>query len=117
MQRIQSNDCRVLILIAAGGAEESKGRVVTQTKIQSEAGTNSPGVLKVQSKPLHTLRKRSVAGGNEFAAGREIRGKFSRVGDIERRVLWKFDQGFRIVGQPAAEHRFVNEVRAELNRM
>src|SRR5258708_13255717 len=117
MESVQRDDGRVLILVASRSSEQSKRRVVTEPKIQRKAGTDAPRILKVEPKPFETLRKRAIAGRNEFAAGSKIRGEGAGVGNIESRLLGKLNQSLGIIGEPAAQNRFVNKICAELNRV
>src|SRR5258708_2305220 len=117
MESVQRDHRRVLILGASRSSEQSKRRVVAEPKIQGKAGTDAPRILNVQSNPFHVLRKRAIAGGNEFAAGGKIRSEGARVGNIERRLLGKLNQSLGIIGEPAAQNRFVNKICAELDRV
>src|SRR5258707_4910133 len=115
MESVQRDHGRVLILVASRSSEQSKRRVVTEPKIQRKAGTDAPRILNVEPKPFQPLRKRDVGGGNEFDAGGKIRSEGAGVGNIERRLLGKLNQSLGIIGEPAAQNRFVNKICAELD--
>src|SRR5258708_9344093 len=104
MESVQRDDGRVLILVASRSSEQSKRRVVTEPKIQRKAGTDAPRILNVEPKPFQTLRKRAVAGGNEFAAGGQNRRESAGVGKLESPVLGELNQRIGLLREPAAQN-------------
>jgi len=53
---------RIRALAVTGSREQSKRRVVAKAVIDRQMRRDAPGVLRVNSKPLHILRKAAIAG-------------------------------------------------------
>ena len=132
--------CRVLVLIASIGIEETKGGVVAEAIIYGEVRADAPGILSIEAQPLDILRKLSAAGRPVCNCGQRITGSIYRTGvrvrrrkpriageercktlsaaeqiaGIQRREL---NQPLRAVGQPSAQHRLMDEINAKLRRV
>ena len=76
-----------------------------------------PGVFGVERETLNILRKVAVVGGSGGSTAREVNRKLGRVCDIVLWVLRKLINCFLVPWKCAAEHGFVDEVDAELERM
>ena len=83
----------VLELGSARTLEQSEGGLVTQAVVDREVMRNAPGILSVEAKPLHVLRKAAVAGGSVSAgdAGGRLGFRIALRGGrnkIERQWRW-----------------------------
>src|SRR5580658_11081724 len=67
LQRAQRQERGVIQLGLAGRGEESEAGVVAKAVVDSEAGCHAPGILCIESQPLHVLREAAVARGRTGA--------------------------------------------------
>src|SRR6266436_6570885 len=96
-------------LVVAGSDEEAKGAVVAQAVVDCQMRGDAPGVLGVNSKPLHILREAAIAGRDRRSAG-ETEIKEGGIGDVEAGIVRISQNGFGGGDEGAAENRLVNEV-------
>src|SRR5712692_4499156 len=106
------------VLVMAGSDEEAKGAVVAQAVVDCQMRGDAPGILDVNSEPLHVLREAAIAGrsGGACHAGRDRRSaggaeiKDGGIGGVETGIVRVGQNGFGSGGEGAAENWLVNEV-------
>ncbi len=116
----------IVELGSAGGTEESECCVVAEAVIYGEARCYAPGILRVESQPLHVLREAAIAGrrtgtgcpvGDRKSSGgraRQVHHKLLRISEIERGILGEYGQVFRVAGKRAAQDGFMDESTPKL---
>src|SRR5271166_1296952 len=117
LQSLQSDIGGVLRLAAVGRVEQPERSLPAQPIVHRKMPCDAPGIFGIERQPLHILRKAAIVGRGHRSARVVIRNKLARVGQVEGWIVRELVQRFRISGKSAAEHRFVNEVDAELNRV
>src|SRR6266852_7500748 len=121
IQRLQSQESGVVSLTASRSGEEPESGVVAQAVVDCQMTGDSPGILCVESQPLHILRKGAIAG-RRVRAGRIRRGiraahqilrKLLRVGQIVCWIHYELRQVFCRARKGAAQDGLVNEVNTK----
>src|ERR1035441_637132 len=69
LQTFDRKERGVRRLRPSGGREEAKSGIVAQADVDREMGRRPPGILSVESQPLHVLRKGAIARGRAGTAG------------------------------------------------
>ena len=77
----------------------------------------SPRILSIETEALHALRKPPVGGGSCGSAVRVIEGKLRRIRRVESRIVRERIQRLLIPRERSAQHRLVDEIHSELERM
>src|SRR5882672_7221480 len=101
------------MLIAAVGVEQPKRCVIPHTVIHGKVGPDAPGILRIKSQPPYALRKAAIAA--EFGLVcriAQVRSQRPGVGNIEAWILWESEERFWVIGEPAAQHRFMNKINS-----
>src|SRR6202790_2032501 len=117
---------RIERLAFPGSGEQPESRLITHSVVHRQVVRNAPGVLSVKSESLNVLGKAAVTSGSKVAtrtirwrAGRALWAKVetARILRVHVRVTYILNEGLVRRRKCPSQHRFVNKVDSELERM